>query len=193
MPYTTQDLIEILETELRAVWKGERIVLSSADRIAHPAIAKALNLQKVSKVFAYQDFRRQVHEYQQQHRVSAIIWRETTFADRRLRYPELHNQLLPIPGDKAILMSAKASVLAFWQEATPGMNFWQSDRRPITPQILTNLAEQAEWAELDAGRSELYLGLCWGNPQEYLYQWARPHSGCDRIIATHHWPSAIKV
>jgi hypothetical protein len=53
--------------------------------------------------------------------------------------------------------------------------------------------QEAEWAELDAAQTELYLGLCWGNPQEYQYQWAKPDSGCHRIIAAKDEPSAIKV
>jgi len=42
-------------------------------------------------------------------------------------------------------------------------------------------------------RTELYLGLCWGNPLEHQYQWAQPFSGCHRIIAAVDEPSSIKV
>lgn len=195
MTYTTQQLIEILEQELRATWKGERIVLSSAERIANPVIAKALDLQKVSKVFAYQDFRHQVHQYQREHQISGIIWRECTFAGQSIRFPELHNQLIVVPGDKEMLITAKESVLNFWREVTRTMNFWivAHRRRQISLESVEELIQQAEWAELDAAQAELYLGLCWGNPQEYQYQWAKPESGCHRIIAATHEPSAIKV
>ena len=195
MTYTTQELIQILDQELQATWQGRRIVLSSAERINNPVIAKALNLQKISKVFAYQDFRRQIHEYQHQYRVSGLVWRETTFKERRLRFPELHNQLVAVPGDKEMLMAAKESVWEFWQEVTEKMGFWLAgDRhRQITADYVDYLARQSEWAEIDAARTELYLGLCWGNPQECQYRWAKPKSGCNRIIAATDQPSSIKV
>lgn len=195
MTYTTQQLIEILDTELRATCKGERILLPSSDRIPNPAIAKALDWQKVSKVFAYQDFRQQVHDYQRQYNVSGIIWRVCRYQGRSLRYPELHNQLVAVPGDKEILMASKESVLKFWWEMTQGMNFWLSAhrRRPISSDSIAEFAQDVEWAEIDAARTELYLGLCWGNPQEYQYQWAKPDSGCHRIIGAVDEPSSIKV
>ena len=195
MTYTTQELIQILDQELQATWQGRRIVLSSAERINNPVIAKALDLQKISKVFAYQDFRRQIHEYQHQHQVSGLVWRESTFKEQCLRFPELHNQLVAVPGDKETLIAAKESVWEFWQEVTEGMSFWLAgDRhRQITADYTKYLARQAEWAEIDAARTELYLGLCWGNPQECQYRWAKPKSGCNRIIAATDQPSSIKV
>ncbi|HAC62299.1 MAG TPA: hypothetical protein DCF68_01880 [Cyanothece sp. UBA12306] len=195
MTYTTQQLIKILDDELRATCKGERVLLSSGDRIENPAIAKALDWQKVSKVFAYQEFREQVHEYQRQHQVSGIIWRICRYQGQSLCYPELHNQLVSVPGDKEILMEAKESVLNFWWEMTQGMNFWLSAhrRRPISWDSVAEFANDVEWAEIDAAQTELYLGLCWGNPQEYQYQWAKPDSGCHRIIGAVDQPSSIKV
>jgi hypothetical protein len=195
MTYTTQQLIKILDSELQATWKGERVILSCEDRIDNPVIAKALNMEKMSKVFAYQDFRRQIHKYQIQHRVSGIIWRNCNYQGRSLSYPELHNQLIAVPGDKEILMNAKESVLNFWWDLTQGMNFWLSahHRRPISSDSVEDFVEEVEWAEIDAARTELYLGLCWGNPQEYQYQWAKPDSGCHRIIAAVDEPSSIKV
>ncbi|NJK47492.1 hypothetical protein HC931_04240 [Candidatus Gracilibacteria bacterium] len=195
MTYTTQQLIQILEQELRATWKGDRILLSSADRIDNPVIAKAIDLQKVGKVFAYQDFRRQIHKYQYQHRVSGIIWRECTFAAKSIRYPELHNQLIAVPGDKETLMAAKKEVVEFWREMTQEMNFWLAANRyrPITAESVEEFIQEAEWAEIDAAQTELFLGLCWGSPQEHQYQWAKPNSGCHRIIGTMTEPSSIKV
>ena len=114
MTYTTAELIEILDRELQANWKGERVLLSPAKRINDPVVAKALNMDKVSKVFAYQDFRRQIHEYQQEHQVSGIIWRTCTFNNRTIRYPEIDNQLIPVAGDKEILIESKQSILNIW-------------------------------------------------------------------------------
>jgi hypothetical protein len=195
MTYSTQQLIDILDQELRATWKGERILLSSAQRLDNPIVEKAIDLKKVGKVFAYQDFRRQIHAYQENYQVSGIIWRNCSFAGQSLRYPELHNQLIPVAGDKEILIAYRDKVLNFWYTHTQEMNYWlvANQRRPLSRDSLSHLIEETEWAEIDAARNELYLGLCWGNPQEYQYLWAKPNSGCHRVIAALTEPSAIKV
>lgn len=202
MIYTTDELIKILDCELKENWKGKRVVLSSAQRINDPVVAKALNMEQVNKVFAYRDFRSQIHEYQQQHDVSGIIWRTCTFNHQSITYPEIHNQLIPVQGDKAILVAARSQILDFWSQVTEKMNFWLVNHRVdhhgnhhqlISPDYLHKLISQTEWAEIDAARTEIYLGLCWGDPQDYRYQWAKPKSGCDRIIATVSEPSAIKI
>ena len=202
MRYTTKELIEILDCELKENWKGQRVVLSSKQRINDPVMAKALNMNRVSKVFAYRDFRSQIHQYQQQQRVSGIIWRTCTFNQESITYPEIHNQLVPIDGDKEILVAARNQILDFWHRVTSEMKFWlvnyRSDRsggrhQLISAHYLHKLIAQTEWAEVDAARTEIYLGLCWGIPQEHQYQWAKPKSGCDRIIATISEPSAIKI
>lgn len=192
--YTTAELIQILEQEMRATWKGERILLSSDNRLDNPVITKAIDMQKVNKVFAYQDFRSQIHDYQLKHQVSGIIWREASFRGHIVRFPEVHNQLTAIPGDKEILMAAKNSVLTFWERVTENLNFWLvgTPYQQINADYVAKLARQAEWAEVDAALTEVYLGLCWGNPKEYLYKWAKPKSGCDRIIATATKPGTIK-
>lgn len=195
MSYTTQELLDILDQELRATWRGERLLLSSAERLDHPVVAKALGTQKLSKVYAIQDFRAQIHQYQLQHSVSGLVWHTCRFRGRSLRFPELHPQLAAIPADKEQLIAAKADVVAFWQSAIAGLQFWLAGRPP-TPTTLIHingLIAQAEWAEIDATQNELYLSLCWGNPQECRCDWARPASGCERIIAAAAQPSAIKV
>jgi hypothetical protein len=222
MTYTTQELIEILDRELQANWKGKRVVLSSAQRINDPVVAKLLDMDRVSKVFAYQDFRSQVHQYQQEHQISGIIWRSCTFGGETISYPEVYNQLIAIDSDKAILMKSKALVIDFWQQVTAGMRFWLANapgsrgtlvsevplgkvnyakRKTASPSLNEEISReyvnksivQAEWSEIDATRTEVYLGLCWGDPSEYRYQWAKPKSGCDRIIASDNEPSSIKI
>ena len=217
MTYTTQELIEILDRELKASWKGKRILLSSKERINDPVVSKFLNMKQVSKVFAYQDFRDQVHQYQKQHQVSGIIWRNCHFKEQTICVPEIYNQLIPLEEDKQILIQAKDSIINFWQAVTAGMKFWLAnapgrgkgenleageDRRDgeentyhlkISPEYVDKLIRQAEWVEVDAARTEIYLGLCWGDPLEYRYQWAKPKSGCDRVIASHSIPSSIKI
>lgn len=195
MPYSTQELIQILDEELKANWKGQRILLSSAERLDNPVISLAIDMKRVSKVFAYQDFRTQIHQYQQQYQVSGVVWRETTYQGKSIRFPEIHHHLIPVEGDKEILEAAKDSLLAFWWEMTEGMQFWQALERstPITADKLQQLIDATQWAEIDLGHKELYLGLCWGDPKEYQYQWAKPHSGCHRIIAAYNQPSSIKL
>ena len=195
MQYTTIELIDILDQELRATWKGERVLLSSDNRFNNPVVAKAIDMRKVGKVFAYQDFRNQIHEYQKENQVSGVVWRKSTFNDETIQCPEIHNQLIAIEGDKETLMAAKKSALTYWWQVTQNMTYWlASDRRfPITRDYLDKLVVQAEWIEIDAALTEIYLGLCWGNPKEHLYKWAFPQSGCYRIIAANDRPSSIKI
>ncbi|MDA0268654.1 MAG: hypothetical protein O2890_07695 [Cyanobacteria bacterium] len=195
MSYTTEELIDILDQELRAVWRGERLVLSSADRLDHPVVAKALGAEKLSKVFAVQDFREQIHQYQRQHQVSGLIWHTCRFGGRSLRLPEVHPQLTAIPEDKRSLLAIKSTVIEFWRSVSPGLRLWRPGfpPEPLERQYVDDLITQTEWAEVDATRSELYLSLCWGNPKDCHYDWARPDSGCERIIAAIAEPSAIKI
>ena len=195
MSYTTEQLLDFLDQELRATWKGERVVLSSADRLNNPAIFKAIGADKLSKVFAIQDFRAQIHDYQHQHGVSGLVWHTCRFQGRTIRVPELHPQLIAISADKLALVGAKPAILEFWRQAIDGLRLWMAGNQP-QPTTLTaveQLIANSEWAELAATRTELYLSLCWGNPKECHCDWAKPESGCDRIIATAGEPSGIKV
>ena len=190
MTYSTEQLIQILDQELRATWKGERILLSSSDRLSNPVIAKALGSEKLSKVFAYQDFQKQIQQYQIEHRVSGIVWHTCTFRDHTVQYPELHHQLVPVFGDKDILTSAKSSVLEFWWDASEGFCYWSAGHTPhrLGRDIVEQMTYDAEWVEIAAGQDELYLSLCWGDPKECHYQWAWPDSRCERVIASERKP-----
>jgi hypothetical protein len=194
MTYTTQQLLEILEQELRATCQGKRLLLSPGDRLDNPIVAKAIDLTQVGKVFAYQDFREQIHAYQRQHNVSGLIWRQCSFNGESIKFPEIHNQLTAVQGDKEKLMAAKGEIFSFWQRHTQTLNYWlvAHHHRPLGWDSFTELWEQGEWAELDATQTELFLGICWGNPIECQYQWAKPASGCHRIIAAVHQISGIK-
>lgn len=195
MPYTTEQLLEFLDQELKANWKGERLLLSSDQRLNNPVISKAIGTEKLSKVFAIQDFRAQIHAYQQQHGVSGLIWHSCSFRGRTIRCPELHPQLAAISSDKLALMAAKPTILSFWRDAITDLRLWLAGSQPrlTTLEHVEALGSQSEWAEIAATRSELYLTLCWGDPKECHCDWARPQSGCERIIATAGEPSGIKV
>lgn len=194
MTYTTPQLLEILEQELRATCQGKRLLLSPDERLDNPILAKAIDLQQVGKVFAYQDFREQIHAYQRQHGVSGLVWRQCCFRGESMGFPELHNQLVATPGDKERLMAAREDILDFWQRHTRDLNYWLVAHRlrTLCRQSFGELWQQGEWAELNATKTELSLGICWGNPEDYQYQWAKPHSGCHRIIAAVNQPSGIK-
>ena len=195
MPYTTEQLLEFLDQELKATWKGERVLLSSDERLANPVIAKAIGTEKLSKVYAIQDFRAQIHAYQQEHGVSGLIWHDCLFQGRTIRIPELHPQLAAIPQDKLALVAAKPAIMNFWHECVVGLNLWLAGSQPRSTTLdhVETLAATSEWAEITAAQTELYLTLCWGDPKECHCDWARPKSGCERIIATEGEPSGIKV
>lgn len=195
MTYTTEQLLAFLDQELRATWKGERVVLSSDERLDNPVIAKALGANQLSKVFAIQDFRAQIHDYQRQHGVSGLVWHTCRFHGQSLRVPELHPQLIAIPDDKLALAAAKPAIIQFWRAAIPNLTLWLAGRpaQPTTLDHVNALIEACEWAELSAARTEIYLTLCWGDPKDCHYDWAKPESGCDRIIAAPGEPSGIKV
>lgn len=196
MVYSTQDLIHILDQELKAAWRGDRLLLSPEDRLGVPIVTMALDADQVGKVFACKDFTQQIHKYQIEQQVSGIVWREITVGDHHLRLPEIHQQLIAIESDKAILQIAKDSVLQFWWQVTDGLRFWKVDNYELQVLTLeeTHLAGQlAEWAELDIGRDEFYLALCWGNPKECHYRWSYPDSGCDRLIAASSEPKQLNI
>jgi hypothetical protein len=195
MTYTTDELITFLELELRATWGGMRLIFNAEEKLDNPAVAKAIDMKKTSRVFVFRDFRQQIHEYQQKHQVSGIVWRNIIFKDKYFRFPEIYNQLIPVEGDKEILIQAKSSVIDFWLDVTQDMKFYLSNDNNslVNKESLQQLYKEGEWAELDAGKEEIYLGLCWGNPQEYIYQWAKPESGCHRIIAAYNEPSGINI
>lgn len=195
MTYTTQQLIDILDQELKAAWRGERMLLSTDDRLANPVVSKAIGADKLSKVFAYQDFRAQIHQYQRDNNVSGLVWHPCSFRGRTIRLPEIHPDLTAIVADKVALSAAKASIIEFWRGSIDGLRLWAAGHDPVEldPETVEGYIADAEWADVSATRSELYLGLCWGNPKECYCAWAYPDSGCHRVIAAAAEPSAIKV
>ncbi|MEM6251998.1 MAG: hypothetical protein AAF821_03670 [Cyanobacteria bacterium P01_D01_bin.156] len=195
MTYSTQELIDILDQELKAAWRGERLLLSTDDRLANPVVSKAIGADKLSKVFAYKDFRDQIHQYQHDNNVSGLVWHPCRFRGQTIHLPEIHPDLIAIPADKAILAAAKADIIQFWRSSVDGLRLWLAGHDPVAidTETVENYIQEAEWADVSATRTELYLGLCWGNPKECYCGWAYPESGCHRIIAADNEPSAIKV
>lgn len=195
MAYTTAQLLEIIDAEMKAAVRGDRILLNDDRRLDNPVITKAIGPQKLSQIYAFQDFRDQIHQYQITEGVSGIMWRDCTFNGRTVRFPEIHPQLTATAEDKLRLGAAKGAVIAFWHESVTELKLWRASNPPelIETERVETLIENAEWADVEATRDELYLLLCWGNPKESYYAWAYPESGCDRIIATSNKPSGIKM
>lgn len=100
MVYSTQDLIEILNQELKATLRGDRLLLSPDARVGVPIVTMALDQDQLGKVFACQDFTQQIHQYQRENHVSGIVWREITVGDRQLRLPEIISNSLPSTATK---------------------------------------------------------------------------------------------
>ena len=189
--YNTQELIEILASERQACIKGERLNLT-VKASGNPAIDCLVDVEGLQKFTAYQDFRAAVHRYQRERQVSGIVWRHLTVQNKTLRYPVVHEQLIAIAGDVEILKSYQASVLAFWQQVTRGMDLYLSigggkDYRAIASGEIESIASRTEWGTLwkweKSAFFEMVLQLAWGKPEEASYRREWPASGSEYIHA----------
>jgi hypothetical protein len=189
--YSTEELIQILADERRACMNGERLNLA-ASASGNPLIDQFLKPDGIQKFSAYRDFKAAVHRYQRQHQVSGIVWRQLTIKEKTLNYPVVDEQLVALSNDLEILKTAKASILAFWWQATLGMDLYLSintgkDYRQIMPNDVRAIAYRTEWASLSQhGNStflEIILQLGWGKPEEASYKRGWPTSGSEYIHA----------
>jgi hypothetical protein len=189
--YSTEELIQILADERRACMNGERLNLA-ASASGNPLIDQFLKPDGIQKFSAYRDFKAAVHRYQRQHQVSGIVWRQLTIKETTLNYPVIDEQLVALSNDLEILKTAKASILAFWWQATLGMDLYLSintgkDYRQIMPNDVRAIAYRTEWASLSQhGNStflEIILQLGWGKPEEASYKRGWPTSGSEYIHA----------
>ena len=113
--YSTQELIKILADERRACMNGERLNLA-ASASGNPVLDQFMKPDGIQKFSAYQNFQAAVHYYQRQHQVSGIVWRQMSVKEQTLEYPTVDEHLVALPSDLEILLTAKASILAFWQQ-----------------------------------------------------------------------------
>ena len=189
--YSTEELIIILADERRACMNGERLNLA-ASASGNPLIDRFLKPDGIQKFSAYRDFKAAVHRYQRQHQVSGIVWRQLTIKEKTLNYPVVDEQLVALSNDLEILKTAKASILAFWWQATLGMDLYLSiktgkDYRQIMPNDVRAIAYRTEWASLSQhGNStflEIILQLGWRKPEEASYKRGWPTSGSEYIHA----------
>jgi hypothetical protein len=190
--YTTEELIQILAEERRACMNGERLALAASPTGFSPFLDKFVQADGIQRFTAYQNFQATIHAYQQEYQVSGIVWQQITLAGKELCFPKVHDQLVGLPDDRVVLQAAKAAVVAFWADVTTGMDIYQSlnygrDYRLVTPLMVEQLMQRAEWALLQHYGSdrqlEIVLQLGWGKPEEASYPRGLPNSGSDYLHA----------
>ncbi|WP_017318221.1 hypothetical protein [Mastigocladopsis repens] len=189
--YTTEQLIQILRSERQACLKGNRLKLAVTVS-GNPVIDQFIRTDGLQKFTAYQDFKATIHEYQREHQVSGIVWREVTVKGKTLRYPELDAQLIALPSDIETLKAAKNSILEFWNEITVGMDLYLSfnhgkQHQQIIKADVDRIAQRTEWTSLwkweKTNFLEIILQLGWGKPEEACYKRGFPSSGIEYIHA----------
>ncbi|MBD2666547.1 hypothetical protein B6N60_02917 [Richelia sinica FACHB-800] len=189
--YTTHELIQILAAERQACLKGERLKLEVTVS-GNPLIDQFIKPEGLQKFTAYQDFKAAIHQYQIDHHVSGIVWKEVTIKGQTLKYPEIDAHLIALPGDLELLKIAKPAILDFWSVITLNMDLFLSfnhgkQYQQITPVDVDRIAQRTEWATLlkweNTNFLEIVLQLGWGKPEEACYQRGRPHSGSEFIHA----------
>lgn len=190
--YTTEDLIQILAAEQRACVTGQRLNLTTATAGMSPLITHFLNTEGLEKFTAYEEFRQIIHQYQLDHQVSGLIWRQVHLHNQVFSYPTIHDQLIALPNDRRLLQEFQATILQFWQQVTKGLDLYLSvnmgrDHQPIEPLDVDRIARSTEWAMLMVhGREvnqEITLQLGWGEPREATGRRGFPASGSELICA----------
>ncbi|MDH6062203.1 hypothetical protein NWP17_17480 [Chrysosporum bergii ANA360D] len=189
--YTTQELIEILADERQACLRGKRLKLEVTVS-GNPVIDQFIKTDGLQKFTAYQDFKAAIHDYQNQHQVSGVVWREMTVRGKTLQYPEVDSELISLSSDLEIIKASKNSILAFWDEVTGGMDLYLSlnngkEHQEIHQPDVERIAQITEWASLwkceNANFLEIILQLGWGQPEQASYKRGRPQSGSEQIHA----------
>ncbi len=189
--YSTAELINILETERQACLHGRRLNLTEISFTGNPVIDRFLKSEGVQKFTAYQNFKAAVHEYQREHQVSGIVWREIAVKGYSLRYPAVDEELIALPVDLMTLKSAKISMLEFWRQVTVGMDLYLSvntgkDFRQIEPVDVEAIAQRTEWVSLWKWEKldflEILLQLGWGKPEEAYYKRGWPRTKTNLLI-----------
>ncbi|MBW4612813.1 MAG: hypothetical protein KME21_05940 [Desmonostoc vinosum HA7617-LM4] len=189
--YTTEELTQILAAERQACLKGERLKLEITAS-GNPVIDQFIKTDGLQKFTAYQDFKAAIHDYQREHQVSGIVWREMIVKDKSLRYPDIDAELIALVSDLDILKAAKNSILEFWFQVTEQMDLYLSfnngkQHQQITIPDVERIAQRTEWATLwkwqNSNFLEIILQLGWGKPEEACYKRGRPRSGSEHIHA----------
>ncbi|ESA38467.1 hypothetical protein N836_31495 [Leptolyngbya sp. Heron Island J] len=170
MTYTTDQLIEIIDSEMMAHIKGEREFVR-LDRIE----------EKFAAITSYHEVREQVHAYQKQHGISGVVVETRELPDGSvIRFPVQHDQLDLVDGDMQVLEAARFRVVeAFLEQIAAGQYYlcyriesrdggeWDME---TTPEFIRYFIQGLQWAEIsmyDSG--ELVLQVGYGEPHESAY------------------------
>jgi len=189
--YTTEELIQILTEERKACLTGKRLKLD-VKVSGNPVIDQFIKTEGLQKFTAYQDFKAAIHQYQREHQVSGIVWREVNVKGETLRFPEVDGQLIALENDLSILKSTKNSILVFWYKVTVGMDFYLSvsngkQYQKIVIDDIKRIDHRSQWASLwkweKSDFLEIILQLGWGKPEEACYKRGFPESGSEFIHA----------
>ncbi len=189
--YTTEQLIQILTDERQACLTGKRLKLE-VKVSGNPVIDQFIKTEGLQKFTAYQDFKSAIHEYQREHQISGIVWREVNVKGESLRYPEVDGQLIALQSDLKVLESAKSSILDFWYKVTVGMDFYLSvsngkQYQQINIEDIKRIDQRMQWSSLckweNTNFLEIILQLGWGKPEEACYKRGFPASGSEFIHA----------
>lgn len=194
--YTTTDLIQILDTEGEACLRGQRLSLKTAAPTGHAAIDYFLNSDGIQKYTAYQDFKAAIHDYQRQHHISGLVWRQMTVGGHRLDYPDVDPRLITLPADVLLLQLHRPRILEFWWQVIHSQGtsmdlYWAIDRgtryRAIEPQDVEALVQRSQWAHVQAWERgeflELVLQLAWGPPEQAAHWRNWPEAGSEYVHA----------
>ncbi|BBD53032.1 hypothetical protein [Planktothrix agardhii] len=190
--YTTEELIQILNQERQACLKGERLNLRATPAVGNPVVDCFLKPEGIQKFTAYQNFKATIHQYQQEHQVSGIVWREIIVREKTLQFPFVNEQLIALPYDLEQLKAAKIKLLAFWDDVTAGMDLYLSlnsgkDYRQICVEEVDAIIQRTEWACIwkweKSSFLEMLLQLGWGQPSESGDRRGWPQSGSENIHA----------
>jgi hypothetical protein len=190
--YGTEELIQILNREREACLKGERLNLKATPAVGNPVVDCFLKPEGIQKFTAYQHFKATIHQYQQEHQVSGMVWREITVREKTIHFPFVNEQLIALPYDLEQLKSAKIQLLEFWDDVTAGMDLYLSlnsgkDYRKICVEEVDAIVQRTEWACIwkweKSSFLEMLLQLGWGQPAEAGDRQGWPHSGSENIHA----------
>ncbi len=188
--YDTQDLIEILENERQACLEGKRLYVNESASSGHPILDHFLKTEGLQKYNAFQGFKAAVHAYQQQEKVSGLIWQRVTVRGESLRYPVVHSQLMALPDDLKQLKDYVPPLLALWGRMTEGLDLYLAvdqgkDFVSVQEADVAAIVPRTHWAMLQAWEREdffeILLQLGWGQPGEAAHWRAWPDSGSEYV------------
>ncbi|MCG9885987.1 MAG: hypothetical protein MH825_10520 [Cyanobacteria bacterium] len=189
--YTTEELVEILARERSACMRGQRLALH-ASASDNPHLDRVLPSDGLQKFRAYQQFRDTIHQYQRDRGVSGLVWGSVTLGDETLQFPMIHDQLLALPQDLAVLRGHLPVVLGFWRRSVAAMDWYWGGATgrqfsPVAPAEVARMADRSHWATIQKHERsdflEVVLQLGWGNPTLARDRHGWPESGCEYIHA----------